>query len=70
MNLLSNSEETSQCFSRNMMKFALGRHYAAHIDEQITVAHDDFVNNGGTFSALMRAVALNPLFRTLTVIEE
>lgn len=69
MQILANSEETSECFSRNMMKFAIGRSYASHADEQITIAHRNHMDDGGTFTALMRAIAMNPLFRTLYVIE-
>lgn len=69
MQILANSEETSECFSRNMMKFAIGRSYAAHADEQIAIAHSNHSDEGGTFTALLRAIAMNPLFRTLYVIE-
>lgn len=69
MQILANSDETSECFSRNMMKFAMGRSYAAHADEQISIAHRNHNDGGGTFTALLRAIAMNPLFRTLYVIK-
>ncbi len=70
MTILSDSEEASECFSRNMMKFAVGRSYAAHADSDVEIAHERHINDGGTFTALLRAVAMNPLFRTLYVIEK
>lgn len=70
MALLANSEETSACFVQNMLSFASGRKHALVDDVTIQSAHENYLASGGTFNALVRAIALHPDFRTLTTAAE
>lgn len=67
MTLLAASEETSKCFVQNMMEFATGRHRAGADQSAIDAAHSAFKQEGGTFSPLVRSIALAPTLRALKV---
>lgn len=66
MSLLANSDETSRCFAQNMLSFATGRKHSAIDEPTIQSAHEQYLNDGGTFNALVQAIALHPDFRTIT----
>ena len=70
MFLLEQSEETSECFVSNMMLFGIGRHYAQRDANAISATHDDYLNRGGNYEGLLKAVALNPLFRSIQTVTE
>jgi mono/diheme cytochrome c family protein len=68
MSLLETSQQTSQCFVQNMMVFAMGRDYLASDKTAITSAHTRYLSLGGTYSALVKAVALSPAFRQINTV--
>jgi hypothetical protein len=67
MALLETSKETSRCFVNNMLEFASG-HKPRGADQALDQAHTTYVAGGGTFSQLVRAIALNPTLRTIQVL--
>jgi len=70
MSWLSESSETSECFASNMLLFATGREFAQNDDDAINAAHDIYIANGGTYPALIKAVAMNSLFRRIQLVTE
>lgn len=70
MNILEQSEETSECFVSNMLLFGTGRLFVQQDGDAISLAHDNFINDGGTYENLLKAVALSPLFRSIQTVTE
>jgi len=70
MSWLKESPETSSCFASNMLLFATGREFAQDDDAAITATHDSYLANGGTYPDLIKAVAMNSLFRRIQLVTE
>lgn len=68
MGLLEQSDETSSCFVQNMLTFASGRSHMGIDKSTIEQAHGDYLTRGGTFDALVQAIALHRTFRQTTTV--
>lgn len=61
MNLLANSDRVSQCLTRKLTQFALGRPLFASDAPYLRLIHESAQRNGGTYRALITAIISSDL---------
>jgi hypothetical protein len=61
MDLLAKSDRVSQCLTRKVTQFALGRPLFASDAPAVRAIHQASQKQGGTYSGLVRAIVMSDL---------